>query len=52
MPPFIGEGGQQPMRGAAAPTPFSPLHGGGNPPHQMSNPLSYFPFNLHDIHTN
>jgi hypothetical protein len=29
VPPIIGEG-QQPMRGAAASTPFSPLHGGGN----------------------
>jgi hypothetical protein len=27
---YIGERGQPPMRGAASPSPFSPLHGGGN----------------------
>jgi hypothetical protein len=45
-PIYIGERGQPPIRGAASPYSFSPLHGGGNPllhgkvtpPHQMSNP--------------
>jgi hypothetical protein len=32
--------------------PFSPLHGGGNPPHQMSNPLFIPILILHDIHVN
>jgi hypothetical protein len=27
---YIVERGQPPMRGAASPSPFSPLHGGGN----------------------
>jgi hypothetical protein len=31
--------------------PPLPLHG-GNTHHQMSNPLSYSLYNLHDIHTN
>jgi hypothetical protein len=30
-PIYIGERGQPPMRGAASPYSFSPLHGGGNP---------------------
>jgi hypothetical protein len=28
---YIGVRGQPPMRGAANPSSFSPLHGGGNP---------------------
>jgi hypothetical protein len=45
-------GGAAP-RGVQRPLEVSPLplHD-GNPPHQMSNPLYYFLFNLHDIHTN
>jgi hypothetical protein len=43
-PPFYKEEGAAGTRGATAPSPFSLLHGGGNPIHQVGIPLSYFPF--------
>jgi hypothetical protein len=52
LPPFIGEERGSP-RGVRRPleVPSLPLHG-GNPLHHVGNPLSYFPFSLHEIHNN